>query len=309
MSLPLLMAGDFERGWDEYEWRWKAGMAPPRGFQQPRWNGQNLFGKTILLWGEQGLGDTIQFIRYAEVVKRLGATVIVHCRQSLVRLLSSCPGIDRLVGEEDTRPPFDYQIPLLSLPKVLKTNASSIPANVPYVFPDQELVEEWRARLVDIDGFRIAINWRGEPGKPDSGQRALPLEVFAQLAQMEGVRLLRVQKEAGGDELAAAQRLGIVDLGNIDAVHGPFMDTAAILKNVDLTISSDTSVAHLAGAIGVPVWVGLPFVPDWRWLLDRSDSPWYPTMRLFRQKKLGDWSGVVEGIRIALCDMVQRNTR
>jgi len=191
---------------------------------------------------------------------------------------------------------------------VLRTTVDTIPANVPYLFADPVIVEQWQEKLSSVGGFRIGINWRGREGIGTFRQRDLPLQQFASIAELPGVRLIRLQKAAGKEELAnVGARLKLVDLGDdVDEAHGTFIDTAAIMMNLDLVISSDTAVAHLAGALGVPVWVALTFVPDWRWLLDRSDSPWYPTMRLFRQKGPGDWVGAFEEMQAALRILVSK---
>jgi tetratricopeptide (TPR) repeat protein len=316
LSALLLLTGDFEHGWAEYDWWWK--KMRPRDYSRPRWNGESLIGKKILLHPEQGLGDTIQFIRYAPLVKSLGAAVIVECQKPLRKLLARCRAIDQLVESGDDLPVFDFYAPLLSLPRILKTTLDTIPAEVPYLFADDALVMEWRARLEAVLGARnqpaaqvspglsdlhwVGINWRGSGDY--RRQRDIPLHMFASLAQIPGVRLVSLQKVPGEEAPAGAGPM-IHDLGEFDTSHGPFMDTAAIMMNLDLVITSDTSIAHLAGALGVPVWVGLPFVPDWRWMLERSDSPWYPTMRLFRQKKPGNWAGVFEEIGAALAERVQ----
>jgi tetratricopeptide (TPR) repeat protein len=297
----LLLQGDFEHGWPAYEWRWKTGKLTARKFPQPQWLGEPLAGKTILLHAEQGLGDTIQFIRYAPLIKRLGATVVVECLRPLTRLLASCPGIDQLLPAGAALPPFDFHTPLLSIPAALKTTLSTVPHEVPYLSADPALVAHWRDVLRKFPGFRIGINWRGRTDRIDSRRRDIPPELIASFAGIPGVQLISLQKGAGQEDLSnPAGHLPIIDLGEFDTAHGPFMDTAAIMQNLDLIISSDTSVPHLAGALGRPVWVALPFSPSWHWLLDRSDSPWYPTMRLFRQKSLGDWEGVVSEIRTAV---------
>jgi hypothetical protein len=318
LSLLVLRFGDFEQGWVEHEWRWKIDQTQPREFSKPRWDGEALEGQTILLHAEQGFGDTIQFVRYAALVKERnpGAGVVVQCQKRLVNLLRTCRGIDRLVLEGGELPAFDVHAPLLSLPGILKTTLETIPADVPYLFADEGLVAKWKAKLDAVKGFRVGINWHGREGNVESRRRDVPLEFFEGLAQVPGVRLVSSQKgeaatrsEVGGQgsELGEtdAARPTIVDVGEFDTDSGAFMDTSAIMMNLDLVITSDTSVAHLAGALGVPVWVALPFVPDWRWLLDRSDSPWYPTMRLFRQKRIGDWMGVFEEIRAALAERVR----
>jgi hypothetical protein len=208
-------------------------------------------------------------------------------------------GIDRLFDASDPLPAFDYYLPLLSVPGVLKTNLQSIPAAVPYLSADELLVEQWKRKLESIHEFRIGIHWRGLPGNDDFCLRDIPLELLATLGQVEGTRLISLQKGVGEDELrVAGGRLPIVDLGaDFDETAGAFMDTAAVMRDLDLVITSDTSIAHVAGALGVPVWLGLPLAPNWRWFLNRSDSPWYPTMRLFRQRRRGDWTDVIAEMR------------
>lgn len=307
-ALLMLRMGDFEHGWSEYEYRWRTGEFPALQFTQPQWEGEELAGKTILLRAEQGFGDTIQFIRYASVIKRLGPTVIVQCQRRLMQLVASAQGIDQLISVEDQPPGFDYYSPLLSVPRVLKTGEQTFPKEVPYLFADPGLVLYWREKLRDFTGFRIGIQWRGRPGQGMWTKRDISLDCFAAVANIPGTHLIGLQKATTPDERAKAlESLDVTDPGeSIDEAHGGFMDTAAVMKNLDLVITSDTAVAHLAGALGVPVWVALPYVPDWRWLLDRSDSPWYPTMRLFRQKKFGDWAGAFEEIEGALRQMVTR---
>jgi tetratricopeptide (TPR) repeat protein len=306
-SLLMLLQGDFEQGWLEHEWRWKNKELPTRKFSQALWDGGELTGKTILLHAEQGLGDAIQFVRFAPLAKQRGGTVILECPKSLCRLFANLP-VDHLVPKGSSLSSFDVQAPLLSLPWIFKTTLETVPAEIPYLFAAPQLEEQWRARLQVLDGFKIGIVWQGNPTFPDDRRRSFRLVQFSRLAQMPGVRLISLQKGAGREELVGNggpnwgdDHRAPVDLGEeVDTVHGAFMDTAAIMMNLDLVITSDTAIAHLAGALGVPVWVALPFVPDWRWLLDRSDSPWYPTMRLFRQQRPGDWEGVFEEIETAL---------
>jgi tetratricopeptide (TPR) repeat protein len=294
-SLLSLLTGDFQRGWAEYEWRWKTKESERRDFSQALWEGQSLEGRTILLHAEQGLGDTIQFVRYVPLVKQRGGAVIVECQKPLLSVLTSCAGIDRLVERGEKLPAFDVQAPLLSLPGIFRTSLETIPADVPYLFADRRLIEHWRAELGPIAGLKIGIFWQGATTNP---ARIIPLSHFGSLAGLPGVRLLSLQKGVGVEKLQEArERFPVTEVGS--RLQG-FMDTAAVLRNLDLLITCDTAVAHLAGAMGVPVWVALPFVADWRWLLNRSDSPWYPTMRLFRQKKLGDWAGVFEEIKAEL---------
>jgi tetratricopeptide (TPR) repeat protein len=308
LALDLLLTGDWRLGWPEYQWRWRTKELIPRCFPKPPWSGESLAGKTILLHAEQGLGDTLQFIRYAPVVKQHGGTVVVECQKPLLGLLDGCPGVDQLVAEGDDLPAFDVYAPLLSLPGILKTSIETIPATVPYVLARPALVELWRKRLAGFDGFKIGITWQGNPKYRDDRFRSIPLRYFAPLARIPGVRLLSLQKGAGAEQLAEVRDLfPVTDLAaELDEQSGPFMDTAAVMKNLDLVITSDMAAAHLAGALGAPVWVALTLVPDWRWLLDRSDSPWYPTMRLFRQRERGNWQAVFEEIEKALCEQSER---
>jgi tetratricopeptide (TPR) repeat protein len=294
-SLVWLRTGDFDRGWPEYEWRWRMKEYRPPPFRQPLWDGRPPDGRTILLNAEQGFGDTLQFIRYATLVKERGARVLVQCQRPLLRLLASCPGVDEVIGQGEELPAMDFHAPLLSLPGIFRTSLKTIPADVPYLFADLALIEHWRAELEPIAGFKVGIFWRGTATDP---ARIIPLACFASLAGLPGVRLVSLQKGPGAEQLQ--DRAGRFPIAEVGSRLDDFMDTAAVLKNLDLVITCDTAVAHLAGAVGAAVWVALPFAADWRWLLDRSDSPWYPAMRLFRQKRRGDWVGVFEQIKTAL---------
>jgi len=298
----LLLTADFERGWPEYEWRWKIGHNRPRNFTQPEWDGSPLDGRTILLHAEQGLGDTIQFVRYATLLKRQGCTVLLLCQKPLTRLLGRSNGVDQLIPIGDPLPPFDVHCPLLSLPRVVQTSLRNVPADVPYVFADPQLVEKWGDRLNDIEGVRIGIVWQGNPDYPDDHFCSFPLSQFGALANLTGIRLISLQKGFGTEQLNdLCGTFAVTELGDdFDESTGAFMDTAAVMKNLELVISADTSVAHVAGALGVPVWIPLSTVCDWRWLLDRKDSPWYPSVRLFRQQEQDDWEAVFDEIRIAV---------
>jgi len=304
LALLMLGKGEYQRGWTEYEWRWKANKLIDPKFNTSRWNGEPLQNRAILLYAEQGLGDTIQCVRYASLVKTQNpaATVIVECQQQLIKLLARCPYIDQLIAQGDELAVFNVHSPLFSLPLIFGTTVETIPANIPYVFIDHALVEHWRQKLGALSGLRIGINWRGGTNQGPFGKRDVPLEYFAGIAQLPGITLISLQKGAARQDLTdASQPPAIIDLGSqFDIEHGAFMDTAAVMMNLDVVITSDTSVAHLAGALGVPVWLALPFVCDWRWLTERNDNPWYPTMRLFRQKTAGDWADVFEEIRAAL---------
>ena len=298
-SLAWLLMGRFEQGWPGYEWRWKCkefGSLPP--FHPPLWDGSPLDGRTILVHAEQGLGDTLQFIRYAPLVHQRGGRVILVCQPPLIGLLTRSPGVERLVAQGEALPEYDVHVPLMSLPGLLGTTLESVPADVPYLDAEPQLVEAWRHRLGSYPGFKVGIVWQGNPKFRLDRLRSIPLAQFAPLARVPGVHLFSLQKGPGAEQLAAVtDRFPVTDLGRrLD----DFMDTAAVLKNLDLVISVDTAIAHLAGALGIPVWVALPFAPDWRWLMDREDSPWYPTMRLFRQTRPGQWEDVFQRIAEAL---------
>ncbi len=298
-----LLLGDLESGFRDYELRLQTGTLRSRQFDQPLWRGEPLAGKTILVQTEQGFGDAIQFIRYARLLKQQGASVLVECQQPLLKLLGTCPAIDAIFDYDSPLPSFDFHVSLLSLPHLFHTTVESIPAAVPYLFADAKLIAHWKGQLSALTGFRIGINWHGRNGVGSFLRRDIPLEHFASLAALPNVRLISLQRDNATELRSSLAHFPLwIPPGEIDTARGGFMDTAAIMLNLDLVISSDTSIAHLAGALGVPVWTPLPFVSDWRWLLERSDTPWYPTMRLFRQKKLGDWSGVFDRLTAALCD-------
>jgi tetratricopeptide (TPR) repeat protein len=310
-SLAWLQAGNFEQGWPEYEWRWKRQKAKPHPFRQPLWDGSSLDGRTIVLHLEQGTGDTFQFIRYAPLVKQRGGTVVLHCPANLIPLLSRCKGIDRLVPDGAELPQGDTQAPLMSLPGIFRTTLATVPATVPYLFVDEARVESWRGHLCSLAGFKVGIAWQGNRNHAWDHHRSVPLSAFAPLASIPGVSLISLQKGYGSEQLRSlGKRLPIVDLpSEQNPTAESFVDTAAIMKNLDLVISVDTSIAHLAGGLGVPVWVGLSLMADWRWLLDCEDAPWYPGMRLFRQTRLGDWAAIFERIKVELQGLVAGQQR
>jgi tetratricopeptide (TPR) repeat protein len=303
-ALTLLQQGNLAEGWAEYEWRWQFEHMTPPSFAEPRWDGTPLAGRTILLTTEQGLGDTIQFIRYAPLLQRQGAQVVVECPAALVPLLRTCAGIDRLLARGEPLLAFDTWAPLLSLPGLLGTTLNTIPAEVPYLHAEPARVEAWRQRLAEERGFKVGVVWQGARKYPDDHWRSVPLARFAPLAAVEGVRLVSLQKGPGTEQLRTV-RFPIAELTpELDAEGGAFLDTAPVMKNVDLLVMSDTSVTHLAGALGVPVWLATSAAPDWRWLSAREDSPWYPTFRLFRQTRLGDWTDVFERLAAELRRLV-----
>ena len=255
-----LLDGRFDEGWSEYEWRLTRRDITSPPFEQPLWDGSSLHGKTILLFNEQGLGDTLHFIRHAPLVKQAGGTVMVQCQPPLVRLLTTCAGIDHVVPEGTPIPVFDVQAPLLSLPRILRTNLANIPADIPYLRADPELSGSWQRKLAGIQGCKVGIVWQGNPDHGLDRRRSVPLLAFAPLAEVPGVRLVSLQKGAGREQLPElADRLHLLDLA--DELED-FADTAALLSNLDLVITVDTAVAHLAGALGITVWLALPIVPD-----------------------------------------------
>jgi len=297
-AAALLIQGEFDHGLAEYEWRFRSRDFPHLRLRWPVWHGEPLAGRTIVLVAEQGLGDTIQFVRYAPLVARLGARVVVQCSAALQPLLAGLESVERWIDAK-TECEADFCVPMLSLPHRLGTTLETIPRDVPYISADPARVERWRPRLIGQNAiFRVGIVWQGNPRAPEDAQRSIPLEHYAPLTHVDGVKLFSLQKGPGAEQLTELpERESIVQFGEaLDAEGGAFLDTAAIMRQLDLVITSDTAAAHLAGALGVPTWVALPAVPDWRWLLGREDSPWYPTMRLFRQQVAGDWAEVFERI-------------
>jgi Flp pilus assembly protein TadD len=292
-SAALLQLGRFDEGLPEYEWRFRSRDFPPFRPRWKLWDGSDPRGRTIVLVAEQGLGDTLQFVRYAPLLAERGATVLVECAASLHPILARTPGVARLLAPAETGQ-ADACVPMMSLPHRFGTTLATIPRSVPYLFADEARVEAWRGDLAAHEGFKVGIAWQGNPLAPLDRERSMPLACFEPLATTPGVRLFSLQKGDGADQLrGVADAWPIVDFGErLDAGGGAFMDTAAIMRNLDLVVTSDTAIAHLAGGLGVPVWVALQAVPDWRWLLEREDCPWYPTMRLFRQRTRGDWAEV-----------------
>jgi tetratricopeptide (TPR) repeat protein len=292
LGVVLLLAGRFAEGWQEYEWRFRAGAARLPPSTQPLWTGEDLAGRTLLIRAEQGLGDTIQFCRYLPLAVRRGR-VVFEAQPGLKRLLHNVLVDVPAVNVGDPLPRFDVYCPLLSLPRLLGMEAP-LP---PYLTAEPGLVAEWRHRI-GTEGCKIGIAWQGNPAAAAERGRSIPLREFLPLAGIPGVRLISLQKHHGLEQLADAPReLRIERLGEaFDAGPDAFVDTAAAMQCLDVVITSDTAVAHLAGALGRPVWVGLQHVPDWRWLLEGEGCRWYPTMRLFRQSSPGDWGSVMARI-------------
>ena len=293
-----LLHGKFEQAWPEYEWRWQTKQFPSFPRPEPLWDGRSLEGKTILLYTEQGVGDTLHFIRYAAVVKERGATVVVGCPSELLGVLAGCPGVDCVLPLDGPLPACDLRAPLLSLPGLCGTTLSTIPAQVPYLVADRARATFWRKRFASTSGFKVGICWQGSPRHRDDRRRSVLLSQFAHLANIPGVRLASLQRGPGQEQWEnVAEHWPVVDLPGLGPEPSEaWVETAALVGALDLVVTVDTALAHLAGALGVPVWVALPFSPDWRWLLGRADSPWYPTMRLFRQTRYGQWADVFERI-------------
>ena len=307
----LLLAGDFERGWEEYEWRWRLGTDRPTGRElpQPRWRGdQALEGKTILLHAEQGLGDTIQFCRYAPLVAARGARVILEVPRPLMALLRSLPGVSELIGAGDPLPPFDLHAPLMSLPLAFATRLETIPARIPYLRADPQRVRAWQERLGARARPRVGVVWSGgfRANQPAlwavNARRNVPLALLEPFKHPD-IEFYSLQKgEPAEAELASLVSRGWAGphLEDFTAELGDFADTAALIEQLDLVISVDTSTAHVAGALGKPVWILNRYDSCWRWLCERSDSPWYPTARLYRQERPHEWETVIERVRADL---------
>lgn len=292
LAMSLLRLGDFSRGWKEFEWRLRMPrLNQRRDFPKPQWHGEDPSGRTILLHAAGGFGDAIQFIRFAPEVARLGAKVILEGHANLIRLLSRVPGISTVIRRGDPLPPFDWHIPLPGLPMAMKTTLETIPAQ-PYLSSPPELAAAWRSRLAGDGSFKVGLVWAGS----ERTDRSHRLDLFAPLAEARGTKFFSLQK---GPESSQTPPPGM-NWADFTGELRDFADTAALLEQLDLLITVDTAAAHLAGAMGKPVWVLIPRRADFRWLRGRSDSLWYPTMRLFLQERLGDWETPVARIAQAL---------
>jgi len=291
LSLALLLKGNFKEGWPLYEWRFKTKDFPPRDLPMPLWDGGSSEG-TILLHAEQGLGDAIHFVRYVPLVAKKGLRVILQCHSELVRLFETIKDIERCISFAEQVPPCDFHSPLMSLPMLFKTDLNSIPNDVPYLHIPPTVKAFWASKTKNGPNLKVGLVWAGKPEYKNDHIRSVSLSLFEPLMVLEGIELYSLQLGSAGRE--ADRYPKIIDLTR----HiNDFLDTAGLVSNLDLVISVDTAVAHLAGAMAKPVWIMLPYCPDWRWMLNRHDSPWYPTARLFRQEAYGDWHGVISRLK------------
>ncbi|HEY8749202.1 MAG TPA: tetratricopeptide repeat-containing glycosyltransferase family protein [Tepidisphaeraceae bacterium] len=293
-AMLLLLEGQLLRGWNEYESRFDVPRTKARReYTQPAWDGSDPEGRTILLYSEQGFGDAIQFVRYAPLLAQRNVTVIIECQPELRELFASLRGVEQVICPGDELPDFDAYRGMLSMPLTFGTTLETIPAEGPYLRADRAKVRRWR-KIIEPGGLRVGLVWAGAAGYGNDRNRSLTLERISRFAQTPDIRFYGLQKgDAAKQALNPPEGMSVLDLS--DELHD-FSDTAAAIENLDLVISVDTAVGHLAGALGKSVWLMIPYFPDWRWMLGRVDSPWYPTMRLFRQGARGDWDGVIDRV-------------
>jgi hypothetical protein len=298
-ALALLALGDYRRGFEKYEARWRrSGMPAQQSRGRPLWLGEYpLARKTVLLHAEQGFGDTIQFARYVPLLAATGAKVVLEVQSELAALMARLDGGAQVIGRGEAPPPFDVHCPLGSLPLALRTEPDTVPAEIPYLSADEASLTKWSARIGALARPRVAIAWSGNSNHFNDRNRSIPFDRLAPLfsAPARFVSIQRDVRSEDADKLTNESR--VTHVGG-ELVN--FTDTAAVIALADLVISADTAVAHLAGAMGRPLWVLIPFQPDWRWTLDGETSPWYPTARLFRQASIGDWDGVVARVATEL---------
>jgi tetratricopeptide (TPR) repeat protein len=297
-ALAYLAQGDFERGWSGYEWRWKRGVEIPRDFKQPQWRGGDLGGKTILLHAEQGFGDSIQMLRYLPLVAARAGRIVLELPDALIPLVAATDNLT-VLARGAPLPPFDLHCPLMSLPLAFSTRLDTVPAPVPYLHAPPERLTAWQARLAEAPRPRVGLVWSGKPSHKNDHNRSIPLARLAPLLSVAGVRFVSLQRDYRDADLPF---LSAAPIMRLDGALHDFADTAAAISHLDLVIAVDTAVAHLAGALGKPVWVVLSHIQDWRWLTGREDSPWYPTARLFRQSQAGDWDDVIARLAQTLAE-------
>ncbi|MCP3466299.1 tetratricopeptide repeat protein [Bradyrhizobium sp. CCGUVB23] len=303
----LLMNGDFASGFEAYQWRRRCKTLSDGDpiFSEPEWRGEPLLGCRLLLFAEYGLGDALQFVRYLPMVAAQGGSIILQVQPALASLLRMMEGVT-VIARGEPLPPFDVQLPLMSLPRVFGTTLDTIPSNVPYLHPDPARVLRWRAALDGLSALKVGVVWAGNPRHKGDAQRSLLAEEVLPCLITPGVQLYSLQKEPREADVPVLAALG-TDIIDLAPALGDFSDTAAAVAALDLVIAVDTSVAHLAGALGRPVWMLLPYALDWRWLRDREDSPWYPTMRLFRQRRPGEWDDPLMRMSAALAVLAAKH--
>ena len=307
-GLALISLGRVREGWAEHEYRIQSKQFDSTlNLPQPLWDGSPLNGRTLLIHAEQGLGDTLQFIRYAKMAEQLGENIVLAVQPALLPLLK-CSGFKNLISNELPLPDFDVQAPLMSMPHIFKTDLETIPADIPYLSVEPERIKKWRQRLSQFDGLKVGIFWQGNPRHYRDRVRSFSLRCFAPLARASNVQLISLQRAASEQIAEVAHEFQVHVLEGLDAEGGAFMDTAAVLANLDLAVVCDTAVGHLAGALGVPVWMAISVGPDWRWMFNREDTPWYPSMRLFRQTKPRQWSDVFERMAAELAQFRPMST-
>ena len=305
LAETLLLLGEFDRGWREYRYRYRLAHTTriERKVQRPRWDGEPIAGKTLLIHDEQGYGDTFQFLRMVPWAReRSGARIILEIISEQLPIAARAGGFDEIIPRGTLPPQFDVHCEMMSLPMAMRLQLSDLPGQIPYLTADAQRVEHWRARLEDLPRPWVALCWAGRPTHFNDRARSMSLVDLAPLA-LPGVTFLSLQKGPKAQE--ATEPPGGLRLVALGDELQDFEDTAAVLMLADLLISVDSSPVHLAGALGRPVWMMLPFVPDWRWLLGRSDSPWYPTLRIFRQPAVGDWSSVTRAVAQELRTLAQ----
>ncbi len=306
LSVVLLAVGNYAEGFQKYGYRWTRKDVKKPVLSQPEWTGETITEKTILLLAEQGLGDTIQFVRFANQVKQRGAHVLFNCPKSLVSLLSEIPGVDRVICEGDPLPHFNVYAPLMSLPGILDISLEDVPSvlPVPYLHAPQAYLDYWREQLGERGPgeLRVGIAWQGNPIHTGDRHRSIPLRSFIPLASVPGIRLFSFQKTHGVEQISAlSDQLSLECFPHDPGRESdPFLDSAALMSLMDVIVTIDSAPAHLAGALGVPTWLACSFKAEWRWLTEREDSPWYPSVRIFRQSKLNVWDDVFERISKAL---------
>ena len=304
ISHAYLMIGDFKNGWPAYEYRWIQPPAYNAEFISFMHSGDNVKNKTIIIHSEYGLGDVLQFIRYAQLLHAMGATIIVQSHERLAPLLSLCPYIDHILLPNDALPEHHFRVLVMSLPLAFNTTIETIPkATQPYLYADQDHVDYWKHKIKKNGRYNIGICWQANMHLTSDNQtvcddamaKSLPVELLRTIASIPNIRLYSLQKDVPV-QLRDAIDFPIIFFDDFDTTHGAFMDSAALIKNLDLVITIDTVTAHLAGGLGVRTWLLLPYHADWRWLENIDHSPWYPKMKLFRQPKAGDWETVIQNV-------------